>query len=270
MLLEQFCTVRYKPSSRTSRVFAIGVTALALPRELRKLAFSGCYSLDLKSAQLAIAAKLWELPVTIEFPQNGGDIWRELCSHCQIDMNEKPIIKKTLYSCLFGMSLRNLRIRLREGTPDEEGIGDSSKLFFEHPITKELLEGRKEQGALVLSNGGAVDAFGREIQIPYEKIKGSRGVSPNVASVLAQVIQSYELNIMLQALPIIRANREIRVMAWLHDGVTLHLGNRSKRGRWIKQICNATDSFARSQGFHTWLEVERLDGLEEVQQSRAA
>lgn len=129
---------------------------------------------------------------------------------------------------------------------------------MQHWLIQELLQGRGRQQESIMESGGAVDAFGRWIELNWKKNDKGKTM-PNFGSVMSQVAQSYELQIMLQILPILKSNKQIYCTAWLHDGVHLYLGNKAKEERWIQQITKKVNSYCWQSGIHTRLECEYIE-----------
>lgn len=71
---------------------------------------------------------------------------------------------------------------------------------------------------------------------------------------------------MARSLPVLENNRQVYVLSWLHDGLTLYFGDRTKMERQLKTIMRAVDERAESEGIPTKLEPELLD-VKELRQS---
>ncbi len=176
------------------------------------MAFHGEVELDLRACQLAVVSRLWNVDRLHAFLRDHDkSIWNELLSWVEVSEDRKDIIKRTVYSIIFGMSKRNMDKQLELGTSGNEGIGKSSTVrFFKHP------------------------------------------------SVLASIVQSWELRIMLAMLSVFESNRQLTVLSWLHDGCTVHLGDKTKRDRHIRQLCSAIEGEAKQHKIPTFVEVKDL------------
>ena len=129
--------VNPKPAFRTSlkgntvRIFENnGHAYLALKRDVRKALTRDWIEYDLKSAQLAIVAKLWNLPIITDFLRNGKDIWMEIGETLDIVDKEKSNpnthfkdvksdIKAALYAIIFGISNNNLEAMIYDSQLEE-------------------------------------------------------------------------------------------------------------------------------------------------------
>jgi len=251
--LNMFQGIYYTGSDKTPRIFSVGATVHLLPRGLRKLAFTGQVECDLRACQLAVVARLWDIEPLQTFLKSGANIWDELLSWVGMPPVFKGIIKRTVYSIVFGMGRRNLLKQLAEGDFQSAGIGKlNAQKFFKHSLIQSLLEARGRQQQVVDSNNGCKDAWGIWLDASHDYETRRK----NLPSVLACVVQSYELRIMLSILPVLKSNPQIYLLSWLHDGVTLHFGNISKRERQLVQLKRAIQVEAESLGMETWLEVE--------------
>lgn len=70
----------------------------------------------------------------------------------------------------------------------------------------------------------------------------------------AQVVQSWEVRLMLSLVPVLRGERQLYCLSWLHDGLTVWCGDSTKRERHINKLKAAVQAEAEQWGFPTWLE----------------
>ncbi|MGV3723959.1 MAG: hypothetical protein ACO1SX_23950 [Actinomycetota bacterium] len=241
----------YAPSKNTVRVHAAGYNVHLLPRKMRRVALSGGIALDLKACQLAVVAKLWDLPKIQDFlreQQAGGpSIWDELHSSLGLDTSAKPILKSGTYASTYGMGKKALLHELARGNDLEEGINpEQAVAFLNHPLIKQIWRGRRGYYQRIRDAGGARDAFGHWISTDHHKEH----------QIAAQQAQSYELRLMMAILPVLQADSNISVLSWLHDGVTVKVHDRRKIMRKVRQLREAVEREADNLGMHTYLEVE--------------
>lgn len=252
--------VIYKAVRNTPRIYVDGASIHQLPREIRERALAGAVELDLTACQLAVVAKVWDIP-ELEKPLRRFDFWDDLLFKSGLEPTDKPAIKTTIYSIIFGMSQRKLRQRLAEGDGlKHQGIGvEATKRFFQHRYVKALLKARQHQQEIIGRQGGGTDAFGRFQKTPFNlktRVDGRRNPrygEPNVPAALAGIVQSYELRLMLALLPILKSNQQIYLLSWLHDGVTVAFGNSTKAQAQIRRMKRAVEAEAKDRGIVTRL-----------------
>jgi hypothetical protein len=246
--IQEYPIMKYHNVDHSDRIFTIGATIHQLSRQLRKTILKGTVGIDLKSAQLAIVAKLWNVKSVLRFLDDGGSIWRELLDWLGLDEGCKPLLKRAIYALIFGMYQGCLMRLLEFGTRTESGIGlERAVRFFDHGIIADLLKSRGRQLRSIRSDRGVEDAFGNWIDL-----KPGR----DAKSLLAQQAQSYELDIMLAMCPILDAEqRNVNVVSWLHDGAAIHIQDRNERDRIIRRLSKAIDARADELRIPTHLEV---------------
>jgi hypothetical protein len=124
-----------------------------------------------------------------------------------------------------------------------------------HHLIVELLECRNHRLDEIQSQGKIVDAFGRTLP----RVTGAtESLSiDDLRSLAAQEVQSYELELMLAALPVLeKCAGELHVFSFLHDGMTISARNKGREQMYAQRIKRAVDFKAAEKGFHTWLEVK--------------
>jgi hypothetical protein len=240
----------YHLAERSPRVFPSGPSALSLSRDARKQAMKGpgVYDVDLKNAQLAIAAKKLDLPKLTAFLKTGASFWTEMLDHMSLESTEdnKQLIKNAVYATLYGMLVQNLFMKRFNWN------SELYNAFISHPLIVEILEARDTYFEHIREQGGDYDAFG--CWIANADAEGQ--IDPK--SVAAAVMQSYEMQILQQIVPIAKRDAQISVEAWQHDGCTLRFGNKTKEESQLNNIKKIVDDYAVGQGFQTWLEIEPL------------
>jgi hypothetical protein len=273
--------IAYTSVEKTHRIFSVGATANCLPSEIRKVLFQNLYEIDLHAAQLAIVAKKWEIPELLTFLQTEANIWQMWADYLDEPLdNCKGLLKTTIYSLVFGMGESNARCQLRSGesrgqrfkkskphyqaaskrpsrheNPKIYGLGKRKmELFFEHPIVVALLEARARELAFIQFDGGAYDAFNAHWTIEASESSARK----KSRSILAAVVQSYEMRLMLAAYKAIQKQPTTHVVSFLHDGLTIDFGDAHKRERHIAQIQKAVKTAADDLGIPTKLTVKRL------------
>jgi hypothetical protein len=237
----------YQAVANSPRLYTIGVSIHGLPRRLRKIILAGCVSLDGRACQLAIVAALWGVPELSKFLKGGRSIWKELIHHLGTNEDAKPTLKTAIYAIIFGMRMKKLRELLVGGDDEVTGLPkpQMADLFLAHPIIKELLKARRARLRALRHDKFVVDAFGRRLEYDRHRTR--------LRSLLAQEVQSYEVALMLSLLPVLRAERDLTVVSFLHDGLTVWVPQ-AKRKRVVARLQHEFDKRAEELGFSTALE----------------
>lgn len=249
--LESDAMPTYKPSEKgnTARIFSDGLSYLGLPKAVRRALMPECPELDLANAQLAIAARDWNIPEVQTFLATGQKIWPELERYFDLAPDlHKPILKSTLYALLFGMEKAALVRHLAHGGPDETGRGigsEKAKTLFKHPLISALYIAREQQLHNLLEAGTAQTCFNQTIPVTNKK---------QARSALAAQAQAVELWILLPAVDLLKNNTDLKLVAWQHDGFTVHSSNKTKIERYVNQLQKAVNERANQAGYNTSLE----------------
>lgn len=272
----------YRTVEATTRVYAIKENMTYLARPVRKALTNGLWECDLKSAQLAIAAKVWNVPVVAEFLKEKKSIWEELSDW--MGFEAKDIYKNTLYALMFGSgSLLLSRIvseldlthpidvildpkfsklywsRKKTYLKDEELIEniikevkgrDLMSKFKTHPLIKEILKARAKQLRKIRRAKGAFNFF--KIWLSTDKFPPK--------SILAQVAQSYELALLWPIIELAIKNQDkkgFKIVLWQHDGLTIKVDDNNLEQLWIEKLKFAVSQKAFNLEINTELEVEK-------------
>lgn len=241
----------YKPGTTSPRIFAVGQSALGLSRDVRRALMSGCSEFDLKFAQYAVAVKVLDLDEGQQFLSSGGHLWTELLTHMGVAGAEaKKLLKKAVYSALFGMGRANIRRNLCQGVDNLPGLGeDAARHFFEHPLVMELLEAREQALDDLQRDGLGKTCFG--LTIPVQDREDAR-------TVLAAQMQSWELKLMLPVLDALKAHPSVTLVAYQHDGFTVTHRRERDKVQFEAAVTRAVARKAQELGIQTGLESETL------------
>ena len=238
----------YAPVEQSPRIYTVQSTFLGLPRALRKrlVEHMGWYSLDLAHAQLAIVAKIWEIPELSEFLTAGGKFWREILDYMGYAEPYKDLLKRGTYALVFGAGEE----RLSSIFPDNSHYNK----WKSHPLIKALLKARTRTMAKIKRAGYAEDAYGHRWELQeWEAVDGTNKYpykANNVRSIMAAVAQSYELALIAPALDIVEdAGRKTQLVYWLHDGIGISCPQ--DKSFVIDRIINAVDAKASELGIST-------------------
>ena len=249
----------YQMSNRecSVRIFPATASMLTLPTAVRRALTRDWHELDLQSSQFAIAASEWRVTEVLQMLNQGYDVWTDISETFSLGASEwatvKPAFKRALYSGLFGMDQPALKAQLTRslrGTPLEALGPGAAQMFTDHHVIAEMLEHRDQMLNGIEESGGAIDCFGREIEI---REGSSKSDSVSARSVLAQLAQATELSLVYPALEVVRKQRDLHLVLWQHDGFSLAISDTSKAERYIRQVCAAVDAEAQRQGIPTRL-----------------
>jgi len=254
---------QYEPSSRgaTVRIFTRKASFATIKSELRRILAPDWIELDLASAQAAIVAADWGLPKLYALLQQGRSIWESLHQHMRLGAlgvsldGAKPLLKKGLYSAIFGGGHERIVKKMQaeyeqqECRPVETIPAESVSLFFTHELIVELLVGRTRMMDQVRKNGGAYDVFGRGISLRKNGWKPHR--------VLAQLAQAREMKLLEPAIDLAIAESErarlereagkdeyprFQIMLWQHDGFSLHVRDKSRAASIVRRFQEDVES----------------------------
>ena len=251
---------QYKHSlkDRTHRVFANGHIP-NLKRRVRTAFTEGWPEADLSCVQLAIASAIWGMKETRSFLTNGGNVWDELLTPVHglsgaRWQEVKSAIKTAMYSMLYLMSGKNVRLELQKELVRLNCKTPASE-FLAHWIFRELAEVSQAQAKLLRGGQGLTDAFG-QVHHASDGRKAS--------SVMAQVNQSYELYLLEPVLDYVNAKdadgeflvnpKEMRLVIWSHDGFNIAVRRKDQIPRYQHQLSKLVDERAQLVGIPTKLE----------------
>jgi len=253
--IEQITQPVYKPVENSTRVYTLNESFPRLKREVRDVLTAGWLKADLASAQLAIAAQIWKVPIVEELLKAEKSIWGELQDWMKVrgQAESKANLKKLMYSLLFGMSRKNLSAKARQMFP---GRKEPWRRLSKHPVVNAMLEARQRQFATLRSVGFVTDAFGRRLELLAKGRASSGYQQDNASSILAQVAQSWELRLMLPILDLAESHRGTNgftITMWLHDGVCINVHDARRIEAWKARISLAVTKQADELGIPTRL-----------------
>lgn len=249
----------YKPSHRgkTVRLFHSAQGLLGMPSEMRTIVAQDWQECDLSCAQLAIASKLWEVDALHDFLREGGDFWRHTYEHMQergltLTFAEfKPDLKEIIYSLVYGMVDRSLKrsitLRFRDSMPGDSRAANEA--FWDAPFILELLKARERVAEEIRERGGREDCFGRFISTASITDKEKPKYS-----VLAQVNQSMEMDLVAPVFDLAQKTKEFDVTLFIHDGLYCAFKNASKQEGLMRQIREAVEDRIQAHDVPTTLE----------------
>jgi hypothetical protein len=241
----------YEPTENSDRLFTSSNGLLCMSSEFRDYFTAGWDKADLKSAQLAICAKEWNVPLVQEFIKTKESIWKSLFETMGYDYNLKDShpkefkalkspFKTALYSLMFGMEIRNIKRSITIAT----GTKKAGDLFFTNPYINAMAEARSRHIDEINLAGGATNIFGRWIPIQDD----------NYNSILAQLAQATEFYIILSVYELAMETNDFDVIVHIHDGLSLNFVK--NKDTWVKRINKAIRDKAIELQVETELEWE--------------
>jgi len=246
----------YKPVEKSCRLFPANDSILSLPKEIRQLMCKGLIGADLRSCQMAVISRIWNIPSLYRFLSSGRSIWGMFFTdfHIVDKENFKIKLKKCLYSIVFGMS----KAHLIHGHPNKaynwrgidkefEGHGVTSDIFLSHNMVKVILSARNRMFAQIRKNRGAYDAW-------HEFIPLTDLITES--SIMAQVAQSYEMRLIEPVLRVCELTNEVQLVYYLFDGCYLHIRQGERTDLWVERIQDLVYDQACLLGIPTALEIE--------------
>jgi hypothetical protein len=209
---------------------------------------------DLKSSQLAICARLWEVPVVLRFLETGQSIWSYLAQSIDVPTNHfleaKPILKKALYSVCYGKLRHNVQGDVTKGL-NPLGVEKAGLRFVENDIISALLQARDIQIERIIKQGGAEDCYGKLILV-------GNGREPR--QILAELAQAVEMKLIAPIFQLAQVNVDFRIMLYQFDGVSIHFGKKEREPAWRQTIEDSVKKQAASLNVPTGLEWKGLIG----------
>ncbi len=223
----------YKPSrrGRTDRLFGYNPSALHLPSDVREILYQGFVSIDLKSAHLFIAAKLWNVDDVVErLTDPEYSVWDDLLDHLghghlrhgdPLYRTLKGALKTATYSVIYGMAEHAVKGEFTKAVKEVLGP-DAGRRLACHWLIRRLLDAR-DRALGELNVGEEIDTP-TGIRVRVEQELGAEGSGVDPRSAMATVAQAYEQELMSVVLEYeADHHREahtptFHVALWLHDG----------------------------------------------------
>jgi len=245
----------YQFSENTVRLTTSRSGLQNLSSDIRDTLTQDWVKLDLSSAQLAIAAKLWGVESALEQLRSEESIWDSLKDHTGVEI--KAPLKKGVYATVYGGKRGTIKGRMayaaaKEGHPMD---AEAQRKFLSHPVISELLEKREARLEEIRVNGGAEDCYDNPISTA--RIDDN---SPE-RSVLSQLMQAREMQLLTPALELAKEVEEDyeetpwKIMLYLYDGFCVKFNTPTEEYH-IPRIQEAVNQRCEDLGYPTRLEVE--------------
>ncbi len=234
----------YKPTERSDRLFGFGANITQLKKEVRRALTKDWVEFDLRSAQLAIISKIWNIPELAAFLESGRSYWKELATYLGLVLTDsvKDTLKRATYALVFGMSKRNLIDLV--ATELGESVGEA---YIHYPLVSTILKARTRYMEKVLEIGYIVDPFFKVHQVSKR----------NLLSIIAREAQAYEQVLLYPVYQLTNETDDFSITLLQHDGISVKFHDTKTEKYWINRICEVVKETANSIGIPTYLEYEK-------------
>lgn len=230
------------PVARSERLYSVQPSLATVRKDVRRVLTRGWYEYDLRSAQLAIAAKLWNIPVLAKVLRGKKSIWDTICDKLGVSVaTHKDGIKTAMYALLFGAGKPRIKDELETRT-GHAGLYDG---FAKLSVIEALLEARDRHLTELVTTGHGTTVFGTTL---YVKDRDA------ARSVMAQQAQAAEVALILPIYRLARTTDKFKAVLYQFDGVTIQYRDKDAAKAWELRITEAVAEEAKSRGFPTRLE----------------
>ena len=222
----------YQPShaGKTVRLFTLNQSLLALSKDVRKILTKDWHEADLRSSQLAIVAKQWDIPYIKEFLKSERSVWRYFCDvlHIEYSDSHKALLKTALYSMIFGMKVHSVSYHLDKGLKSRN-VG---KKFIECELIQELTKAREKKIQQVLNDEGCQSCYGWLDLNKFDELD-------SVNSLLSQCAQATEMSIIYPAFELAFYDPHFHILLFQHDGFSFVIDDKRQKDHYtvlLKQL----------------------------------
>lgn len=238
----------WRPCENSARVRPVGTTAAQLPRELRAELFRDyLVEFDLASAQLAVVARLWNVPKIQQLLEGGGSFWGVVLGDLGLPASAKESIKPATYAVCYGAGCKKILEILVGGLTKllgAERAEEAARGFLRHPLVRCLLRARKVQLEKIKAEGGGVDCEGMTLRVTRKR-------RPH--DVLAALAQSVEQALTWPAYLLAQQHpADLAIVFDLGDGFAVRFFRDAER--WGKKLVEVVGKRAAELGVPTHLE----------------
>lgn len=232
------------PKSSTDRLFGQIPDLTRIKSSVRKALTKGLWEADLKSVQLAIAAKVWDIPQIQTFLAEGGSIWANIMIDFEGDREAvKSACKTALYSILYGAGEGNVRAALEE---DLDGTGFEADTFLSNTLIQALMKRQKEVMVEIMDG------------VPTNPLDGTV-ITGKPQARMAILAQAYELLLIHEIYRVQAQTPDVfDVLLFQFDGVSIHWIKKDRMDGMIRKINKAVDAKAKELGIYTSLEWDEV------------
>ncbi|MEK7577574.1 MAG: hypothetical protein AAB492_03075 [Patescibacteria group bacterium] len=234
----------YKPAEHSVRLVPGSEHHIGLlKREVRRELTNGWHEMDLKHSQLAIGAKLWNVPSVEQFLRKGGNMWNLIMS--VTGETDKDLIKRCVYGLMYGAGKKTLEGRLRENYQKFAGISFIQDLFAARQVRLKQIE----------KDNGALNCYGQFLSV--SELTKTMPLFKAKLSILAQLSQAVEMKLLDPVLELAMQNKDdhgFTIMLYQYDGLSIAVSEPSRVEYWKNKISIAVKKQANALGVFTGVE----------------
>ena len=270
----------YHTCSRTSRVQAGKNAPELMRKEMRKIVLQGTDTFDMKTCGPAIASKVWGADVMHGFLQAcqkaNTDPYERLVASAGLPGKDAESRYRSSYKlamnqaafCMKETNLhRELRDRLRGKGLTYDQAETAAKRFLKLEQVRDLLDARDERMRKIEADAGVRlcdwEWAGIVRQGAFLPLYDANDTKLTTAekerqkrSLLAQEIQAAEFALMYAPVEVIAGNPSAMIVSWIHDGFSVHHGDRQKRDGITRKLIESAQARCTKLGYPTQLELE--------------
>lgn len=241
----------YAPSERgrTVRLFSYNQSLLSLSRSVRQIITQDWFEADLRSSQLAIIGKQWDIPFVVNFLKSGNSVWDYLCQMIGVEFSKqnKDAIKECLYSLIFGMKTKNLELRLILLLNNQ----NAGKNFINSDLIREVLKAKERMVRQIIHDTGLMSCYGEWLGLSeYER------QCDGVNSILAQNAQALEMKIIAPVFDLANSDPRLQILLFQHDGFCYTIDDFHKNRHYQYLLQQTVRQRCQKLGVETCLEIE--------------
>lgn len=258
MLENIICSPRplYTFSEKTMRPCPHRASILTLPTIYRNYLTPEAIDVDLKSAQAACIARIWNTPLLLSILLSDESLWDYICDRWDIELpkeRKKKLAKTAFYSVDFGSRIQSLFHKQMNTRGQEAEARDS---FMKIDVIDEIYKAR-ELRYNAIRNGELeiVDAFGRELA----KL-GVKNSAKATRSIMAIEMQSLEQSLLVEVFRDLakykNSDNGWNCIAMQSDGFSFVAHKRRNTDTVLRRLQKLVDEKAKKLGIITKLEVK--------------
>ena len=230
----------------SARAYDTSLSYQQLTKAVLQSLYQGYYELDLKSAQLATVAALWNISIIQEFLADEQCIWTELARAYEQPLTPifKDAVKQALYATTFGARRTTTDTILRES-------GLAPHRFNEHFIVQALHEARQRHIDGLLRND-TVRIGNRSFNAKHHRI-------PSLLAIQAQYEEQMLLKPVLDLATSSNGKRQaISILVYRFDGLIAQPREGVHPHTTFKNAQRLVAKEATKRGINTRLEVAQI------------